>query len=86
MQKFSYRIEKEFAIHFGPAGRLANLAKQYPDTVATLNMGTRTANLSQPMKVATLGVRKDDVVNVITEGPSEVELADVLYQYFEAAL
>lgn len=86
MQKFSYRIENDFAIHFGPAGRLANLAKQYPDTTATLKMGTRTANISQPMKVATLGIRKDDVVVVTTEGPSEVELLDVLYQYFEAAL
>ena len=86
MQKFSYRIEKDFAIHFGPAGRLANLTKQYPDTTAMLKMGTRSANLSQPMKVATLGVRKDDVVVVTTEGPSEVELADVLFQYFEAAL
>lgn len=86
MQKFSYRIEKDFAIHFGPAGRLANLAKQYPDTTATLKMGTRTANISQPMKVVTMGIRKDDVVVVTTEGPSEVELLDVLFQYFEAAL
>ena len=86
MQKFTYIIRNDYAMHFGPAGRLANLAKQYPDTTAILKMGTRTANISQPMKVVTMGIRKDDVVVVTTEGPSEVELLDVLFQYFEAAL
>lgn len=46
-------------------------------------MGTRIANISRPMKTATMGIRKGDVVKVTVEGPSEVELIDVLYQYFE---
>lgn len=36
------------------------------------------------MKVATMGLRKDDIVTVTCEGDSEVELIDVLYQHFEA--
>lgn len=83
MQKFTYAINADFAIHFGPAGRLAEKVKNYPDTEAVIEMGTRKASISRPMKVATMGIRKGDVVVVTTEGPSEVELLDVLYQYFQ---
>lgn len=86
MQKFTYVIQADFAMHFGPAGRLAELARCYPDTTAILEMGTRSANISRPMKVATMGIRKGDTVTVTTDGPSEVELLDVLYQYFEDVL
>ena len=73
-------------MHFGPAGRLAEITRVYPDTTAILEMGSRRADLSRPMKVATMGVRKDDVVTVSVDGPSEDELLDVLYQYFEDVL
>ena len=86
MKKFTYRIRKDFAMHFGPAGRLAELARTYPDTTAIVEMGTRSANISRPMKVATMGIRKGDDVTVTVEGPSEVELLDVLYRYFEDVL
>ncbi len=86
MQSFKYAIRADFAMHFGPAGRLAELARCYPDTTAIVEMGSRSANISRPMKVATMGIRKGDVVSVTAEGPSEVELIDVLYQYFEDAM
>ena len=31
MKQFTYLIQKEFAMHFGPAGRLAEIARVYPD-------------------------------------------------------
>ena len=86
MKKFTYVIKKDFAMHFGPAGRLAELAGFYSDSTAIIEMGTRSANISRPMKVATMGIRKGDAVTVTVEGPSEVELIDVLYQYFEDAM
>ena len=86
MKTFSYVIQKDFAMHFGPAGRLCEIARVYPDTTAILEMGTRRADISRPMKVATMGIRKGDAVTVTTDGPSEVELLDVLYQYFEDVL
>ena len=86
MQKFTYMIRADYAMHFGPAGRLAELARVYPDTTAIVEMGTRSANISRPMKVATMGIRKGDLVTVSADGPSEVELIDVLYQYFEDML
>ena len=82
MKKFTYIIQKEFAMHFGPAGRLYEIAKVYPDTTAILEMGTRRADISRPMKVATMGIRKGDKVTVIVDGPSEVELFDVLCTFF----
>ena len=83
MKQFTYLIQKDFAIHFGPAGRLSMVVKQHPDTSATIQMGERIADLSRPMKVATMGLRKGDKVTVTAEGLSEVELIDVLYQHFE---
>ena len=83
MQQFTYKIEADFAIHFGPAGRLANIVSHYPDTDAVIEMGNRIANISKPMKVATMGIRKGDKVTVSCEGPSETELMEVLHQYFE---
>ncbi len=84
MKKFDYVICNDRSMHFGPAGHLAELANDYEDTAAILEMGTRSADLRRPMKVALMGIRKGDKVTVITDGPSEVELLDVLYQYFES--
>ena len=83
MRKFDYVIRDELALHFGPAGRMAELARYYEDTTATIEMGQRSADIRRPVKVALMGVRKNDKVTVICDGPSEVELLDVLYQYFE---
>lgn len=83
MKQFTYFIHADYAMHFGPAGQLAQLVREYGDTKAIIEMGTRIADLSQPMKVATMGIRKGDKIVVKVEGPSEVELSDVLYQYFE---
>lgn len=83
MKQFTYLIQKDFAMHFGPAGRLAEITRVYPDTTAIIEMGQRSANISRPMKVATMGIRKGDKVIVSADGPSEVELIDVLHRYFE---
>ena len=83
MKQFNYRIKGNVPVHFGPAGRLAAVCRCYPDTTATIEMGERKADISRPMKVATMGLRKGDIVVVTCEGPSEVELLDALYQHFE---
>lgn len=86
MKQFTYLIRNDFAMHFGPAGRLAEIARVYPDSTAIIEMGQRSANISRPMKVATMGIRKGDSVTVSADGPSEAELIEVLYQYFEDAM
>jgi phosphocarrier protein len=86
MKSFSYTLRNEFPMFLGSAGRLAELAKSYPDTVGTLEMGTRRADLSRPMKMMTMGIRKGDRVTVSVDGPSEVELFDVLCEHFSCAM
>ena len=86
MKSFTYTMQNEFPMLLGSAGQLAQLAKTYPDTTGTLEMGTRQADISQPLKVMTMGIRKGDKVTVTVEGPSETELIDVLYQYFEESM
>ena len=86
MKSFTYTLQNEFPMLLGTAGSLAHLASCYPDTTGTLEMGTRRADLSSPLKVMTMGIRKGDKVTVSVEGPSEVELFDVLCNHFSSAM
>ena len=86
MMSFSYTLQNDFPMLLGSAGRMAEIAKCYPDTTGTLEMGTRRADISRPMKVMTMGIRKGDQVTVSVEGPSEVELFDVLCNHFSSAM
>lgn len=86
MKSFTYTLQNEMPMLLGSAGRLAHLAKCYPDTTGTLEMGTRRADLSKPMKIMTMGIRKGDKVTVSVDGPSEVELFDVLCNHFSSAM
>ena len=70
----------------GTAGSLAQLAKCYPDTTGTLEMGTRRADISRPMEVMIMGIRKGDRITVTVDGPSEVELFDVLCDHFSCTM
>ena len=86
MKSFHYTLQNEFPMLLGSAGRLAHLAKCYPDTVGTLEMGSRRADLARPMQMMTMGIRKGDRVTVSVEGPSEVELFDVLCDHFRSSM
>ena len=86
MMSFTYTLQNNHPMMFGAAGRLSEIANCYPDTTGTLEMGTRQADLSQPLKVMTMGIRKGDKVTVSVEGPSEVELFDVLCNHFSDAM
>ena len=86
MKTFSYTLKNDFPMLLGSAGRLAELARCYPDTIGTLEMGSRRADLSSPIKMMTMGIRKGDRVTVSVDGPSEVELFDVLCNHFSTAM
>ena len=86
MKSFTYTLRNDFPMLLGSAGQLAHLAKCYPDTVGTLEMGTRRADLAHPMQVMTMGIRKGDRVTVSVNGPSEVELFDVLCDHFNCVM
>ncbi len=86
MKTFTYTLQTKHPMMFGPAGRLAEIASCYPDTTGTLEMGTRCACLSSPLSMMTMGIRKGDQVTVSVDGPSEVEMFDVLCTYFNGAM
>ena len=86
MKTFNHVIQNDCILPFISANRMAEIAGCYPDTTGTLNMGTRHADMSRPMKVATMGLRKGDAVTVTVDGPSEVEMFDVLCTYFGDAM
>ncbi|MCQ2508448.1 MAG: HPr family phosphocarrier protein [Dorea sp.] len=83
MTSFTYLVQCDYGVHIGPASRMSEIAKMYPETKATLTMGSRKADISKTLQLLTMGVRKGDMVTITCEGETEVELLDVLYQYFE---
>ena len=86
MKSFTCTLQNNFPMLLGSAGQLAHLASCYPDTTGTLEMGTRRADLSHPLKMMAMGIRKGDRVTVSVDGPSEVELFDVLCNHFRCAM
>lgn len=86
MLTFTHTVQNNMPMLFGPASRMASIAECYPDTTGTLKMGNRSADMSRPMKMATMGIRKGDAVTVCVDGPSEVEMFDVLCTYFDTAM
>ena len=86
MKSFSYTMQNNFPMLLGSAGCLANLAGCYADTTAVCEMGNRRADLSNPRKLMSMGIRKGDRVTVSVDGPSEVELFDVLCNHFSTAM
>ena len=86
MMSFTYTMQNNHPMLFGAAGRLAEIAGCYPDTIGTLEMGTRCADMSSPLSVMTMGIRKGDQVTVSVDGPSETELFDVLCDHFRCAM
>ncbi len=70
MKSFSYVIQDEIGIHARPAGLLAKEAKNY-NSVCTLTMAGKSADLRRLMALMQLGVKKDDEVTVTVEGDDE---------------
>lgn len=73
MQTFTYTITDPLGIHARPAGLLARVAKNYPDTEVIIAKGDSSAKAVQLMKLMTLGVKQGDQITVSAEGPSESE-------------
>lgn len=86
MRSFEHTLRGSSPMPLTSLSRLASIAGCYPDTVCTLEMGSRCADISQPAKLARMGLRKGDAVTVAVTGPSEAEMFDVLCHYFDTAM
>lgn len=86
MKSFTHTLRNDSAMPLMSLSRLASIAGCYPDTTGKVEMGTRSADLSRPLKLASMGLRKGDCVTVSVEGASETEMFDVLCTYFDTAM
>ena len=64
MRSFDYTLRNSSPMPLMSLGRLASIAGCYPDTTCTVEMGSRTADISHPVKLARMGLRKGDAVTV----------------------
>lgn len=86
MKKFSYTIQDPLGIHARPAGLVAKLAKQFGETVVTVEKGSQSAKATQLMKLMSLGVKSGDVVTVTADGAEEDTAIAALEAFFRENL
>jgi len=86
MQQFIHTINDPLGIHARPAGLLAKIAKDYPDTVITIAKGEECVRATQLMKLMSLGVKRGDRVTVTAQGPSEAEAIVAVQRFFSENL
>ena len=86
MKQFTYTIADPLGIHARPAGLLARVAKEYPDTEIVISKDGASAKATQLMKIMAMGVRQGDRVMVTAEGGSEEQAIRDMQKFFEENL
>ncbi|MEE1199950.1 MAG: HPr family phosphocarrier protein [Christensenellales bacterium] len=86
MKSFNYVINDPLGIHARPAGLLAKTAKEYADTVITVEKNGNAVKASQLMKLMGLGVKQGDEVVVTADGDSEDAAIAAMEAFFKANL
>jgi len=86
MKTFTYTIQDPLGIHARPAGLLAKLVREYPDTTVTLTKGENTVKISQLMKLMGLAVKAGDTVTVTADGPAEEAAIGAVQAFLEQHL
>ena len=83
MKQFTCVINDELGIHARPAGMLAKEAKQFGETVITVEKGDKVVKASQLMKLMGLGVKKGDKVVIGAEGADEEAAIQAMKVFFK---
>ncbi|MEE0110908.1 MAG: HPr family phosphocarrier protein [Oscillospiraceae bacterium] len=86
MNQFDYTIQDVKGIHARPASQIVKIAKEYADTVITMERDGKSADATQLMSIMSLGIREDDVITVKAEGSSEDAAIEALRTFIEANL
>ena len=86
MKTYTYTIQDPLGIHARPAGLMARLAKEYPDTTVTLTKGDSTVRITQLIRLMGLTVKAGDTVTVTAEGPAEEAAIAALRTFLEEHL
>lgn len=85
MKQFNYTITDEVGIHARPAGLLVKEAKKYASKI-TVSKDGKAAEATKLMAVMSLGVKKDDTVEVTVEGTDEDTAFEAVKTFFEENL
>lgn len=85
MKSFNYTVKDELGIHARPAGMLVKEVKNFESKV-TLEKDGRVIDAGRLMAVMSMGIKKDQTVNVTVEGADEEAAYDALKAFFEANL
>lgn len=86
MNQFDYTIQDVKGIHARPASQIVKIAKEYADTVITMERDGKSADATQLMSIMSLGIREDDAITVKAEGSSEDAAIEALRTFIEANL
>lgn len=79
MAQFEYTIKDPLGVHARPAGMIAKLAKNYPDTDITISCNGKEAKAIALMRIMSLGIKQGHTVTVTAEGVAEdVAIAEML--------
>lgn len=85
MKQFNYTITDEVGIHARPAGVLAKEAKKYASKI-TVSKDGKAAEATKLMALMSLGVKKNDTVEVAVEGTDEDTAFAAIKKFFEENL
>lgn len=85
MKQFNYTITDEVGIHARPAGLLVKEAKKYASKI-TVSKDGKAVEATKLMAVMSLGVKKNDTVEVTVEGTDEDTAFAAVKTFFEENL
>lgn len=86
MKEFTHTVKDPLGIHARPAGLIAKLAKEYPDTAVTITKGAKTVKAGQLMMLMSLSVKNGDTVTVQFNGPKEEVACEAFTKFFQENL
>ena len=87
MKQFTYTIKDELGIHARPTGLLAKEAKNFKGvTKLTIAKDDKSADLTQLMKLMSLGVKCGDTVTITAEGGDEDAAAAAIEKFLSENL
>ena len=86
MKQFVYTVKDPLGIHARPAGVIAKLARNFPDTTITVSCNGKEAKAAALMKLMSLGVKEGHEVTVTAEGANEDAAIAAMSDFFSTSL
>ena len=85
MVQFDFKINDSNGIHARPAGLVVKEASKFTSDISIEFKG-KTADAKKIFAIMSMGLKKDDVITVITNGEDEKEAAETLESFMQANL